>query len=176
MKGLDIFFYKDTKIMYEMACEPRDSCKTDQRSFKAYLSRWMAATMQLAPFTEKYIKPRLRASAEAAAKACSGGEDQNTCGLKWTTGEFDGDEGVGEQMAALEVIQSNLIESVKPPVSNDTGGTSKGNPDAGTGDDDGHKSSANLKTITTGDRAGAGILTVLFVGSVFAGSYWMVIL
>lgn len=30
--------------MTEVACEPVDLCDVGQQSFKAYLSRWMAAT------------------------------------------------------------------------------------------------------------------------------------
>ena len=114
--------------MYEVACEPRGNCDTDQRSFKAYLSRWMAASTNVAPWTSKQILPLLQSSALAAASSCTGGDDGNTCGMKWTTGTFDGSEGVGEQMSALEIIQSNLITSVSGPVALGSGGISHGDP------------------------------------------------
>lgn len=170
LKGLDIFFFKDTNVMYEVACEQRNSCKVDQRSFKAYLARWMAATTQMAPFTKDYIMPRLRASAEAAAKACTGGEDGKQCGLKWTTGKFDGDLGVGEQMAALEIFQSNLIDKMKGPVTNSTGGTSKGDPGGGMGGD---QEEEEEKKASTADKAGAGVLTAFFLIGVGAGTWWL---
>jgi mannan endo-1,6-alpha-mannosidase len=116
-------------------------------SFKAYLSRWMAASSKVAPWLYASVKPYLAASAQAAAASCSGGEDGTTCGTKWWNGGvWDGTYGVGQQMSALEVIQSNLISQVCPwltssivyfgtdvlqvqgPVSNSTGGTSQGNP------------------------------------------------
>lgn len=37
----EIFYSgNDTNILYEAACEPSGNCKTDQLSFKGYLSRW----------------------------------------------------------------------------------------------------------------------------------------
>ena len=49
-------------------CEELTVCNPDQRSFKAYLSAWMARTTQLAPFTYNKIMPYLRSSAVAAGK------------------------------------------------------------------------------------------------------------
>lgn len=54
-----------------------------------------------------------------------GWNDGVTCGHKWWVEGWDGQYGVGEQMSALEVIQSNLVERVKGPLSSETGGTSK---------------------------------------------------
>ena len=159
--------------MYEVACEPNGKCNVDQRSFKAYLARWMAATTVKAPYTRDTIMPLLQTSANAAAKSCTGGNDGVTCGLQWTTGNWDGSYGVGEQMSALEVIQSNLISNVAGPVTNSTGGISKGDPSAGTGGD---ASPAGIlqSNVTTGDRAGAGILTALVLLGVLGGAWWMV--
>jgi len=169
MKNLAVFF-KDG-AMYEVACEPQTNCNNDQKSFKAYLARWMAATIKVAPFTRDTLLPLLQSSALAAAKSCTGGAG-TTCGAKWTTGAFDGDVGPGQQMSALEVIQSNLIDYVQGPVSNFTGGTSTGNNLAGTGGD--HSPQAPLAPISTGDRAGAGILTALVIVSVLGCAWWMV--
>lgn len=89
----------------------------------------MAASTKVAPWLYDDIQPYLAASAIAAAAQCDGGSDGVTCGTKWTTnGVWDGTYGVGQQMSALEVIQSNLITTVKGPVTNNTGGTSAGNP------------------------------------------------
>lgn len=124
-----LFFTGDSNmIMYEYACEPGLNCNTDQQSFKAYLSRWMAASTKAAPWLYTQIEPYLQASAAAAALACSGGTDGVTCGSKWYNGTYDGLYGVGQQMSALEVIQSTLIQQVSGPVTNSTGGTSKGDP------------------------------------------------
>jgi mannan endo-1,6-alpha-mannosidase len=101
-----------TDIMYEWACETGESgrhCNLDQQSFKAYLSRFMAKTAIMAPFTKDTITKYLKASAVGAAKSCSGGTDGTTCGSKWYTGAWDGTSGVGQQLSALEVTQSLLM-------------------------------------------------------------------
>ena len=163
-----VFFSRGT-IMYEVACEPRGNCNNDQLSFKAYLSRWMAATTKVAPWTHDTIMPLLQSSAQAAATSCSGGDDGTTCGTKWTEGVWDGASGPGQQMSALEVIQSNLIDSVAGPVSQGNGGISKGDPAAGTGGD----SLAPQEPITTSDRAGAGILTCLVLVGLIGGTWYV---
>lgn len=173
INGTSIFFSNTVpNVMYEVACEPNGKCDVDQRSFKAYLVRWMAATTKVAPWTHDLIMPKLKASAQAAAKQCSGGTDGKTCGLKWTTnGVWDGNYGVGEQMSALEVVQSLLIDQVSGPVTNQTGGTSKGNPSAGS---HGETSPLTFSTITTGDKVGAGFLTTLILIMILGGAWWMV--
>ena len=155
--------------MFEVACEPRGNCNNDQLSFKAYLSRWMAATTKVAPWTHDQIMPLLASSASAAATSCSGGDDGTTCGTKWTQGAWDGASGPGQQMSALEVIQSNLIDNVAGPASQGNGGISKGDPGAGTGGDD----LAPQEPITTGDRAGAGILTTLVLVCLVGGAWYV---
>jgi len=132
----------------------------------------MAGTTQMAPFTSPQIMPLLSASAQGAAKACTGNSG-TTCGLKWTAGAYDGSTGVGEQMAALSVFQSNLIGNVKPPFTAVKGGTSKGDPTAGTVQH-GTPGQFDPSSVTTGSKAGAGILTFLGVISVLGGSWWMV--
>lgn len=161
-------------VMAEMACEAIGKCDTDNKSFKAYMSRWLAATAKVAPFTYPTVRDRLRASAAAAALQCSGGADGETCGLRWTEGaKYDGSAGVGEQMSAMEVFQTNLLASVNGPVKNSTGGTSKGNPAAGTG---GTSIQPGLLKgeITHKDRVGAGFLTMLVLISVVGAAWWMI--
>lgn len=115
-------------------CEQYNACNVDEHSFKAYLNRWMAASTQMAPFTYNTSYPLLLSSAKAAAAQCTGSPSGSVCGLKWyLNGTWDGTNGVGQQMAALEVMLGTLIgtEVVKAPVTNTTGGTSLGNPSAG---------------------------------------------
>jgi mannan endo-1,6-alpha-mannosidase len=171
MNSSSIFFSTDAKnVMMEVACESIGKCNTDQRSFKGYLSRWMAASIKVAPFVESWVMERLRASAQAAVSTCTAGFDGNQCGLQWTKQANDGMLGVGEQIAALEVVQSNLILNVAGPVSNSTGGTSKGNPAAG---GDSGSSPITAPDITNADRAGAGILTTLVLVGMIGGAWWM---
>jgi len=159
-------------IMHEL-CES-GKCNVDQRSFKAYLSRWLAATYRLAPFTKDTIQPLLKTSAAAAVKTCSGGASGSQCGLKWDTGSFDGSFGVGEQMAVLEVVQGNLIGEVPDWVSAVKGtGNSSGNVEAGSNS----LTAATVinKPSTTKDRVGAGIFTALILIGVVGGSATMII-
>lgn len=162
--------------MVEIACEPQGTCNYDQPSFKAYLSRWMAATMQLADFTAGYISTKLEASAKGAAGQCVGGTDGVTCGRTWSSTTWDGKYGVGEEMSALSVIQSTLITKVRAPVTAAKGGTSKGDASAGSQGDNPNTAvlpSIDTKRITTGDKAGAGILTALVLGSLLGGVWWI---
>jgi mannan endo-1,6-alpha-mannosidase len=110
-------FSNASNIMFEAACEPNDSCNTDQQSFKAYLARWLAKTSVLAPFTAATIRPMLEASALAAAASCSGSTDGVTCGTKWYTGGWDGTWGAGQQLAAMEAIQALAIADAGAPYS-----------------------------------------------------------
>jgi len=91
--------------------------------------------------------------------------------LKWYTGEFDGNLGVGEQMSVLEVVQSNLIDLVEGPVTNTTGGISKGDYSAGSQSD---STPLTFDTITTGDKVGAGFLTAIVLLGIVGGAWWMV--
>jgi mannan endo-1,6-alpha-mannosidase len=158
--------------MYEVACETNGKCNVDQRSFKAYLARWMGYTMKVAPWTVELIMPRMRTSAVAAAKQCNAGEDQQTCGLRWwQNGVNDGDFGVGQQMSAMEVIQNLLIDEVPGPVTMKTGGTSKSDPSAGS---EVIIAPTTPGAVTTGEKAGAGILTTLVLIGILGGAWWMV--
>jgi len=159
--------------MSEVACENNGKCDVDQRSFKAYLARSMAYTASVAPWAREQIDPYLQASAQAAAKQCNGGDQQTSCGLKWTTnGVNDGSFGVGEQMAAMEVVQALLYPSTSGPATAEKGGISKSNPDAG--NDDKSDDPIKFDVVTTGDKAGASILTILVLVSIVVGAWWMV--
>jgi mannan endo-1,6-alpha-mannosidase len=115
----------------------------------------------------------LRPSAAAAAAQCDGGTDGVTCGQHWTAGStWDGLYGVGEQMSALSVVQSMLIDQAPTLVTNTTGGTSAGNSAAGSGSDGG--SIEMVTPATSADRAGAGILTAVMVCGVLGGVGFMV--
>lgn len=162
-------FFPERKIMVEIACESAKKCNVDQPSFKAYVARWMAATMKVAPYLADQMRPYLAASAQAAAQACVGGGDGVTCGIQWDIGGWDGTDGVGQQMSALEVIQQNLIDSAAAPVTNTTGGTSKG--DYNGGSKDPTNPLGPQKPITTADKAGAAIVTILLVFAMLGGAW-----
>lgn len=174
LNGTHVFFTgNDENIMTEVACEPVDLCDLDQQSFKAYLSRWMAATTKWAPWTYGRIKPLLESSAIAAVSTCTGGGNGRMCGLKWDTGKWDNNTGVGQQMAAMEVVLANTIQHSRPPVTDWAGGTSVGDPGAG-GADVGRKNRV-FPPISTAEKAGAYVLTVLVVLALLTGSVFVLV-
>lgn len=78
-----------------------------------------------------------------------------------------------EQMCALSIIGANLITPSMAPVTATSGGSSKGNAGAGNNPTMAPGSTFATNTITTADRAGAGILTVLGVFGVMGGCWWL---
>jgi mannan endo-1,6-alpha-mannosidase len=164
--AFDYFPADDGGVMKDI-CEEYNACDTDQKSFKAYLSRWMAASSQMAPFIYDQVLSLLTVSAKAAAAQCNGNGPVapagQTCGLKWyLNGTWDGTDGVGQQMAALEVILGTLIKTTPAPLTNTTGGTSASNPNAGF-----NASSTPPSQVITppsnAERAGAWVLTAFFL-------------
>lgn len=171
------FFDPDSKVMFEQLCEPSGFCNNDQRSFKGYLTRWLAGTTQMAPHTFDVIHPLLVTDATAAAKACVGsppppafkGHAGTACGFRWTTGGFDGSTGVGEQMNALSAVMYTLVGKVAAPVTADTGGTSQGNVNAKAHEEIGER------PIALGDRVAAGFVTSAIALGVVAGCAFVTI-
>ncbi|AGO13529.1 AaceriACL200Wp [[Ashbya] aceris (nom. inval.)] len=170
--ALDFFFDHDG-IMYERACQDVDKCDNDQRSFRSIFSRMLGLTSVLAPKTSERIDRSIRKSAEAAAKSCSGGTDGHTCGMVWRNYSWDGKYGLGEQLAALEVIQTTLIHMQEPPKTVETGGTSVGDASAGLGGDVPDPVVMPDRKITTRDRIGAAFATIAFLIPIITGSIWM---
>ncbi|KAK5991121.1 Mannan endo-1,6-alpha-mannosidase DCW1 [Cladobotryum mycophilum] len=175
LEGAKVFFTgPDNNIMTEVACEPVNLCNLDQQSFKAYLSRWLANVTKWAPYTYDTLMPLLRASAVAAAKQCVGGDNGRMCGLVWNKNKYDGSTGVGQQMAAMEVTLSLMIKDRHAPVTDQSGGTSKGDPGGG-GADIGRTTpnGPQYKKITGGDRFGAAVITLIVLGSALLGLIWL---
>ncbi|TDZ99664.1 Mannan endo-1,6-alpha-mannosidase DCW1 [Colletotrichum sidae] len=159
---------------YEIPCEfEQGRCSQDMLSFKGYLHRWMAVVAQLVPSTRDAIRPVLRNSTQAAIRQCTGGTSGRVCGFYWTGGQFvspavDKTSGAGEAMNVLGAVLS-VMDPPLPPVTNATGGTSRGDPNAGM---DSHPY-REFAPLTTGDRAGAGILTVVVLASAVCIWAWM---
>lgn len=130
----------NSRVAIEPSCEFYDghptTCNTDMMSFKSYLIRWMANTAQVAPFLSDRIMAVLKSSAEAAVESCT---EDGTCGFGWHYGGYDGSTGVGQQMNALAALTSLLAtlepDAVEGPLTNQTGGTSVGNANAGSDPD-----------------------------------------
>lgn len=75
-------------------------------------------------------------------------------------------------MAALEIMQNVRCLDRPAPYSSTQGGTSQGNPAAGT-----EQGPTNLAPITTtgGDKAGAAIITAVIGISIVASTIWLII-
>jgi len=162
-------------IAFELPCEGRQgACTADMLSFKGYVHRWMAVVTKIAPYTADKILPVLRTSAEAAAKQCTGGTTGRRCGFYWSGGVYvdtavDKTSGAGEAMSALAAVSSLLIDDAPPPVTNATG-ISQGDNNAGSRSSG---PSEPLAPITTADRAGAAILTMVILGGAIGSWSWM---
>jgi mannan endo-1,6-alpha-mannosidase len=160
--------------MIERSCELEDriQCNVDQHSFKGYMHRALATAALVAPFTRDVIVKTLRSSTEGCVSSCLA---DGTCGFRWNTGEYDGDVShgpAGQEMSALAALSTLLIDQEKVqngPLTNSTGGTSKGDPNAG----ERFKGVSPPKEITAGDRAGAAIVTVVVLGSFLGSVVWM---
>ncbi|KAG6063488.1 hypothetical protein E4U32_001181 [Claviceps aff. humidiphila group G2b] len=164
-------------IAFELPCEGMNGkgiCTPDMLSYKGYVHRWLAVVAQLAPHTKETISNTLRVSAQAAIRQCTGGSSGRECGFYWNYGKFvdpakDKTTGAGEYMDVLAAVLSLLTENADLPLTNSTGGTSKGNPNAG-GKDNGEKTT---KPITMADRVGAGIITAVVLCVMGVLFIWM---
>lgn len=169
-KGIINVFFAQDGIAFEPSCEPPPgSCNSDMESYRGYMLRWMANTIQMAPHLYDTIMPVLKTSAAAGVKQCTGGDNGRMCGFHWTTGKYDGLLSASLQMNVLGALTALLMPEASIPLTNTTGGTSKGDPDAG-------QAKTELPTfapITTGDMAGASILTILIVTGALSAFAWM---
>jgi len=181
LTGIEARFFPNATggFLTEVAC-PQGICQmlnsdgtvnTDRQSFKGFLAHWMASTTQMVPYTYNRIWPLLQKSAQGAAGQCSGGENGTTCGQQWNTTTYDGTTFPGNEMSALAVIQALLTIFKHAPVTSDTGGTSKSDPGAG---NDNTVVNIYYAPITTGAKAGAGILTTVLIILTVGGGWWMI--
>jgi mannan endo-1,6-alpha-mannosidase len=160
----DFFPSKFGGVMQEVTCEPSEQCNNNEVLFKGLFSWWLAYTALLVPTTYDTILPKLETSVQAAAKSCSG-LGNNTCGVRWYMSKYDGMNGMEQQIAASNIFSSYLVKyehSGNGPVTSTTGGDSKSNPNAGA---ESNTDKNKAKPVTSGDKAGAGILTVIMVAS-----------
>jgi mannan endo-1,6-alpha-mannosidase len=166
------FFKSPKNILYEPACEATQTCNTDQTAFKGFLAQYLGYVSQMAPYTAPQILPLLANSAVAAGATCTGQGAGMTCSMQWALGHYDGRKrGVGEHLSLLNVLNANLVRDVAPPVTEDTGGTSVGNPNAGM---NGAPIIATVLPATKGDKILAGILTGTSAILLSLGGWFMI--
>lgn len=171
-RTLEFFFPKG--ILVERACELSDRllCNIDQHSFKGYLLRSLATAALMAPdLVREPIVKAFKTNIEGVIDSCL---PDGTCGYRWNVGKYDGDVSngpAGQEMSALAAFTTYLIteehEAVKPLVTNNTGGQSRGNPNAG----ETPATVMSMSELTERDKAGAGVLTAFVVCSIL-GTYF----
>ncbi|SGZ53166.1 CIC11C00000005442 [Sungouiella intermedia] len=170
-----LYFFNSTsngEIMTETTCAGSGNCNNDQRSFRSLFSRCLSLTASLMPeFYNQIYNDWLTPSAKGAAQSCSGGTDGITCGENWAYNGWDGKYGLGEQMSALEVILG-LTASDHLPLTPQTGGSNKDS-NVSAGNNTKVSTNTNEITVSTGDKAGAAVLTAVVLGTILGGSIWM---
>lgn len=168
-RTLELFFPEG--IAMEPKCENKQVavCNEDQGTFKGFTHRWLASSTIMAPFLKDKIMPTLKKSAQAAVDQCTGGDNGRMCGFHWVSGKYDGRQNAGEGMNVLSALTSLLVADAPAPVTHSSGGTSKGDANAG----EKLKPAVDLPPITTADRAGAGILTALVLGVGIGTGVWL---
>ncbi|KAK9242683.1 glycoside hydrolase [Lipomyces tetrasporus] len=168
LDSIDIFFDSATGIMYEVACEGSHTCDTDEKAFKSVLAWCMGLTAVLAPITYDTIYRRLVQTVAGIEQSCVGGLDNVTCGTTWLNVGWDNTYGLGQQMSALEVVLNLLVQDLPAPYTASTGGSSTGIVPSNGSDEE-------AKVSSTGDRAGAGILTSIALLMMLGASWWIAI-
>ncbi|CAI7674824.1 unnamed protein product [Penicillium pancosmium] len=159
------------QIMSEITCEATEKCDRNQKTFKAYYASWLGFMSLIVPsnVTESTMA-KFKTSAVAAGQQCSGGKDGKHCGIRWTMqAQWDKTTGLEQEMAVLGVLNAIMVPfKQQGPYNVDNGGESKSDPNAGVDHD------PKTRTITSGDRAGAGILTAVFIATWVAGLAWAI--
>jgi mannan endo-1,6-alpha-mannosidase len=127
-------FFNDASILTEISCESTNKCTTDMEAYKGLLAQDLVRTVQMAPYTENQIIPKLTTSARAAAKSCIGGMSGSVCPVSWSGTEVASSAtgGVGEQLSALSVIQGLLVDELKTNTTGAGAGTSQTTSASGT--------------------------------------------
>lgn len=121
----------------ETACAANNNCNVDQLAYRAILARGLADIRALVPTTGRTfscagtgIDPLrntsasslcpaawttndridfiVQTSAKGAAAQCAGGENGTICGSTWGNSTWDGTEGLGQDLSALNIFLANL--------------------------------------------------------------------
>lgn len=156
-------------MITDWQCEASGQCYKDANGplFKGLTVSWLADIALIIPSLKEKILPKLQVSAEGAAKSCTG-NGQSLCGNRWYGG-YDGQNSMENAISGSQMMSAVMVKFLglsSKPVSIATGGNGTSDPSAGTGQ---RSEPGLLPPITTADRAGAGILTVLLVAGMIGG-------
>ncbi|KAH6693439.1 family 76 glycosyl hydrolase [Plectosphaerella plurivora] len=115
------FVVEDNGAFFEVPCEGVvGRCTVEMLGFKGLAHRYLASSIQVAPFLRQEVLPALRASAQKAIDQCTGGVSERQCGFYWSRGRFispdlDQTTGLSEQMNVLSAVSSLLIPAADAP-------------------------------------------------------------
>ena len=156
-------------VITDWTCEGVGQCYKDANGplFKGLTVSWLSDVALIIPSLRDKIIPRLQISAEGAAKSCTG-DGKNLCGNRWYGG-YDGQNSMENAISGSQMMSAIMVkfqDSSSKPVTTATGGNGTSDPSAGTREGTEPPQSA---PITTADKAGAGILTAVFVASMIGG-------
>ena len=189
------FFFPD-KILNERPCEDGGACNPDMRFYKGVFLRALASTLRLAPFTREAVDKSgaLKATAEAAVKACEGGTRGRECKFEWGGGE-QSEEGKGkraveravarragdddnkgtakvpEEMNALSALLGMLVDEVaqKAIATKETATDQEGQGDGSGSGNGGPGSGSGGAEGAKGDGESMGAMTRVTVGWMLVG-------
>lgn len=163
LRKLEKAFFKDGAIT-DQVCEASDQCYKDANDplFKGLTMSWMMDIALLIPSLKQEILGYIQSTAEAAGESCTG-RSGAACGGR-LYGKYDGQASMENQITGVEVFSSAMLKFLKEdavPVNVNSGGNSSST--AKPGGEDTDASLPVYSKITTGDKAGAGILTAIFI-------------
>ncbi|KAI0439354.1 glycosyl hydrolase family 76-domain-containing protein [Xylaria telfairii] len=175
-KTLNIFFQHG--IATEISCESAGTCTTDFTFYKSFLHRSLASTMKVAPYTADLILPTLTASAQAAAKSCTEGDNNRMCKFVWSAAGddplADNQTGAGPQMSVLSALLSLLPAEtvVNNPDSGSNSGSTTGSGQAHNATTStGGSSTPSQSNIPGNSGAREGVSAVVVLGSLLLTSF-----
>ncbi|KAK4197652.1 glycosyl hydrolase family 76-domain-containing protein [Triangularia verruculosa] len=156
---------------FELSCEGRDgACSSDMLFFKGMVTRFLASTVQVAPFTKDRINEVLKTNAEAAVKTCTGGDNKRQCSFSWAKGKFHDSTDLPSQLNALSALTVLLQDEVSQKsfatnaTSNPGGGSEGGN-----GSGSNNQGNGGQDQNGNGNGGSAGTTTRVTVGVLLAG-------
>lgn len=179
-------------VFFEPPCEgttniPEGGCTQDMKFFRGFVLRWMADAAQLCPWTREPIMAAILSSAQAAVETCTGGENGRMCGMRWGLRQFNGEVDLGQETGVLSALMTTLLllaetsyedadygggHEIKPPLTQDTGGTSVGDPQAGQSR---RKKVVEMLSLEGVDTVFAVILTTAVIVCAMVMFVWMCI-
>jgi mannan endo-1,6-alpha-mannosidase len=155
-------------ILTETACSGQGRCSTDQLAFRAPLARALANARDMAGVlddAQKFNTERIIAASAAGAQAqCS---SSNGCGSDWSSAEWDGTSGLGQDLAALEILLATYPRKQLLTLNTTTGGATSG-PNGGNGGSNGGGNGTSPAEAP--GNAAPGIFASSIMGSIMVAS------